>query len=191
VLINVDTQVDLSSRQPALSDGVINLRPWAYGDLGCVREASVEGIVPEGTTVPVDYSETAGREFVERQWSRTSSGQGWSLAIANAATDEALGCAVLLLRRQAQVAGIGYWLMPAARGFGYAARAVSMLTDWGLGAGGLERIEAWVEPVNVASASVLERCGYQCEGRLRSFLSFPTRRADALVFSRIRTAQQI
>jgi ribosomal-protein-alanine N-acetyltransferase len=173
-----------------LNDGVVRLRPWAYGDLGCVREASVEGIIPEGTTVPVDYSEAAGREFVERQWGRTNSGQGWSLVIASAATGQALGCAVLLLRRRAEVAGIGYWLVPAARGSGHASRAVSMLTGWGLSAGGMERIEAWVEPANFASARLLERCGYMYEGRLRSFIAFPTRRADALVFSRIRADQQ-
>ena len=50
---------------------------------------------------------------------------------------------------------------------------------------GLARVEAWVEPGNSASRRVLTTAGFVCEGTLRSFLSFPTRRADALVFSRI------
>jgi RimJ/RimL family protein N-acetyltransferase len=49
---------------------------------------------------------------------------------------------------------------------------------------GLARVEAWVEPGNSASRRVLITAGFVCEGTLRSFLSFPTRRADALVFSR-------
>lgn len=93
---------------------------------------------------------------------------------------------VLMLRPEAGVAGMGYWLTPQPRGRGYATRAVGLLTAWGLGAQGLDRIEAWVEPGNDASVRVLSRCGFEYEGRLRSFLRFPTRRTDALVFSRIR-----
>ena len=177
--------MDLAACGPDLTDGVVRLRPWTYGDLGCVRDASKEGKIPKGTTVPVVYTDSAGRAFVERQWSRATDGQGWSLAIASDTSGEAFGCVVLLLRPQAQVAGIGYWLAPKARGFGYARRAVALLTDWGLTRGGLERIEAWVEPDNTASIRVLSGCGYVHEGRLRSFLSFPSRRADALVLSRI------
>lgn len=179
--------MNLNRLGTALDDGVVRLRPWTHSDLGCVREASLDPGIPEGTTVPAQYSDIAGREFVERQWGRTETGQGWSLAIAEATTDEALGCAVLMLRPQAGVAGIGYWLVPRARGLRYGSRAVALLTTWGLTEGGMERIEAWVEPDNVASARLLEGCGYVREGRLRSFLSFPSRRADALVFSRLRT----
>jgi ribosomal-protein-alanine N-acetyltransferase len=107
------------------------------------------------------------------------------LAIGDARTAEALGCVVLMLRPQMGVAGIGYWLIPEARNRGLATRAVGLLTTWGLGAGGLDRIEAWVEPGNDASVWVLSRCGFEYEGRLRSFFRFPTRHADALVFSRI------
>jgi RimJ/RimL family protein N-acetyltransferase len=57
---------------------------------------------------------------------------------------------VLVLRPQALVAGLGYWLIPSPRGLGYASRAVTLLTDGGLfpDGGGFERIEAWVEPNN-------------------------------------------
>ncbi|MEV4280783.1 GNAT family N-acetyltransferase [Actinoplanes xinjiangensis] len=173
--------------RPDLDDGVVRLRRWALDDLACVRAASREGIIPEGTTVPAAYTDEAGRQFIERQWHRTTDGQGWSSAIASVETGEALGCAVLLLRPQDGVAGIGYWLVPAARGLGYASRAVALLTGWALAGDGaaLTRVEAWVEPGNVASSRVLESCGYHLEGRLRSFLALPSRRADVLVYSRI------
>lgn len=80
---------------------------------------------------------------------------------------------------------MGYWLVPEARNRGFATTAVGLLAAWGLEAGGLDRIEAWVEPGNDASVRVLARCGFEYEGRLRSFLKLPSRRADALVFSRI------
>lgn len=178
----------LSNPNPNLTDGIVVLRPWSVADLECLREASGEGRIPEGTSVPEWFTEEGGRAWIRRQQGRARAGQGWSLAIGDARTAEALGCAVLMLRPQAGVAGIGYWLVPEARNRGYATRAVGMLTLWGLEAQGLARVEAWVEPANDASARVLSRCGFEYEGRLRSFLRFPTRRADALVFSRIRAS---
>lgn len=176
----------LDDPHPDLTDGTILLRRWTVADLGCVRAASEEGRVPEFTSVPERFTEEAGRAWIERQWERTRTGRGWSLGVCDAHTAEALGCVTLTLRPRAGVAGIGYWLVPEARGLGYATRAVTLLSAWGLEVQGLERVEAWVEPGNGASARVLSRCGFAYEGRLRSFLRFPTRRADALVFSRVR-----
>ncbi|MFD0772452.1 GNAT family N-acetyltransferase [Streptomonospora algeriensis] len=174
--------------EPVLEDGTVRLRRWAATDLSCVKAASDEGVIPGGTTVPVVFTEEAGREWIERQHSRTGRGQGWSLAVTEISRGQAVGCAVLLLRPQEGVAGLGYWIAPEARGRGVASRAVALLTEWGLREPGLARVEAWVEPGNAASTGVLSRCGFEYEGRLRLFLSFPTRRADAWVFSRIGAA---
>ena len=91
----------------------------------------------------------------------------------------------MMLRPQHGVAGVGYWVVPSHRGYGHASRAVGLVSQWALSNVGLARVEAWVEPGNSASRRVLTTAGFVCEGTLRSFLSFPTRRADALVFSRI------
>lgn len=58
------------------------------------------------------------------------------------------------------------------------------MTEWGLGM--FDRIEAWVEPANEASRGVLTVNGFQWEGLLRSFLVLGSRRADVLVYSRVR-----
>jgi ribosomal-protein-alanine N-acetyltransferase len=177
--------VNLTAPDPPLADHLVRLRPWGFDDLPCVREAGQDTAITEATTVPSDYTHQVGRAFIERQWSRSREGQGWSLAITSVSDDLARGCVALLLRPQPGVAGLGYWLTPSARGAGYASHAVALLTDWALGTAGLHRVEAWVEPGNVSSVRLLTRCGYLPEGRLRSFLVFPTRRSDALVFSRV------
>lgn len=174
---------------PDLTDGTVVLRRWTIADLECIRAASGEGRIQEATSVPKRFTEEDGKVWIRRQRERTREGQGWSLAIGDARTAEAFGCVVLMLRPEAGVAGIGYWLIPGARNRGYATRAVGLLTTWGLEAEGLDRIEAWVEPGNRPSFRVLSRCGFEYEGRLRSFLQFPTRRTDALVFSRIRGSE--
>jgi [ribosomal protein S5]-alanine N-acetyltransferase len=170
---------------PELTDGIVRLRPWNVRDLGCVEAASTVARISEATTVPVPYTHAEGEAFIRRQLARTSDGQGWSLAITDGASGDALGCAALLLRPQPGVAGIGFWLVPAARGRGVATRAVGLLTGWGLATAGLDRIEAWVEPDNDPSVAVLRRCGFRHEGRLRSLLTYSSRRADALVFARL------
>ncbi|WFE42788.1 GNAT family protein [Micromonospora sp. WMMD998] len=123
---------------------------------------------------------------MRRQWSRADSGAGVSLAIADQVTGQAIGSIVLMLRPQPGVVGFGYWVIPSMRGRGIATRAVMLASAWALDVAGIERVEAWVEPDNRASQRVLAAAGFAQEGVLRSFLAFPGRRADAVVFSRIR-----
>ncbi|GAA4936948.1 GNAT family N-acetyltransferase [Actinoplanes utahensis] len=170
---------------PPLHDGTVRVRPWRDTDLACVEQAAQDHRIPQGTTVPARYTTEAGLAYIARQHARFTSGEGIALAIADQRTDQAVGHINLMLRPQPGVAGIGYWIVPAARRQGIAARAVSLATTWGLGAGGFARIEAWVEPDNHASRRVLETNGYLREGLLRSFFTIGTRRADMLVYSRI------
>jgi [ribosomal protein S5]-alanine N-acetyltransferase len=180
-----DAHVGLAWPDTDLTDGVVRLRAWSEDDLATVETASADPRIPETTTVPAVYTRPEGEAFVRRQRARTAAGEGWSFAVADARDDEAVGCGVLLLRPQPGVAGIGYWLLPAARGRGLATRAVGLLTDWGLAAAGVVRVEAWVVPGDVASIGVLTRCGFRHEGRLRSFLLLGSHRTDALVFARL------
>jgi [ribosomal protein S5]-alanine N-acetyltransferase len=154
-------------------------------DLDCVRAASREKRSTESTSVPAMFTAPEGRAWISRQLQRSFDSQGWSLAITEACSGRSVGCIVLLHRPQPGVTGIGYWLIPEARRRSYAARAVDLVTSWALGTGRLARVEAWVEPDNDPSIAVLDRCGFECEERLRSFLALKSRRTDALVFSRV------
>jgi ribosomal-protein-alanine N-acetyltransferase len=59
----------------------------------------------------------------------------------------------------------GYWLGRAYWGRGIATEAARMLSDLALESGDLRRLEATVFAPNVASARVLEKCGFTLEGR--------------------------
>jgi len=181
--------VAFSYPDPELSDDVVRLRCWDEGDLDCVKEASADPRIPQGTTIPPVFTAELGLAFIQRQWSRSETGEGLSLAVADAGTDEARGVAVLLVRPQPGVVGIGYWVVPPARGRGLGTHAVGLLSHWALAEAGIARVEAWVEPENTASQRVLEGAGFRREGVLRSFLSHAERRADAVVFSR--TAEDV
>lgn len=108
----------LTYPDPNLMDDVIRLRQWRESDIDCIRQAATDPGIPEGTTVPALYTPEAAREFIKRQWRRGEAGEGLSLAIADVASDEALGLFWLGVRPQSGVIGIGYWVVPSARGRG-------------------------------------------------------------------------
>lgn len=169
--------------EPALADKKVVLRPWADSDLSCVEEASRDPEIPTGTTVPRTYTAAEGLAFIARQHTRLTAGEGLALAIAEAGSKKAIGHINLLRRPQKGVVGIGYWLIESARGCNLGFHAVRLLSQWGLRKVQLDRIEALVEPSNVASVRLLEKVGFKREGLLRSYLAFDTRRADVFIYS--------
>ena len=170
--------------EPPLEDGVVRLRRWERRDLPCVRAATEDPRIPQRTTVPPEYSDAEGFAFIERQWRRQSEGEGLSLAIERVETQTAVGLVVLLFRREPAVVGLGYWVIPAERGRRFARRAVALLAPWALHLGSVNRVEAIVEPDNVASRRTVEGAGFQPEGVLRSYLDG---RLDVVMYSLIRT----
>jgi RimJ/RimL family protein N-acetyltransferase len=71
------------------------------------------------------------------------------------------------LAQDAAVATIGYTIAPEHQGLGYATEAVGALVDR-LVADGVHRVTASLDPDNLASARVLERCGFRYTGTARA-----------------------
>jgi RimJ/RimL family protein N-acetyltransferase len=169
------------------------LRRWTYDDAASAAEGKgVDG--------------KSALAWIEAVLQREAEDAGLALAIADAGSDEALGCISLNPRPrpgvaaaggapdgrlafevQAGTAGIGYWVLPRARRRGLATTAVRLLTRWAIADAGLRRIEALVEPGNRASLRVLERSSFRREGLLRDLLEIGDggRRADAYIYSLI------
>jgi [ribosomal protein S5]-alanine N-acetyltransferase len=101
---------------------------------------------------------------------------------------EAIGC--IGLQRQHDVhrltAEVGYWLGEPYWGRGIATRALHAFSDWLLATTPLQRLYACVFESNPASARVLEKAGYVCEGRLRRAVIKEGRVLDQLVYARLR-----
>ena len=80
-------------------------------------------------------------------------------------------------------AEIGYWLGEAFWGRGVMTEAVRALTQWAFDNFNLSRIYAGVLEWNPASIRVLEKAGYQFEGRLRKAVVKQDLVMDELVYS--------
>ncbi len=83
-------------------------------------------------------------------------------------------------------AELGYWLGEQAWGRGIMTEAVAAFVPWAFERYSLTRIYAHVFDFNVASARVLEKAGFICEGRLRKAVIKDGRVLDQLMYARIR-----
>ena len=76
-------------------------------------------------------------------------------------------CTLFNLVEQCRRAEIGYGLAFAAWGRGYMHEALSALLEFGFSELALNRVEADIDPRNLASDRSLERLGFKKEGHLR------------------------
>ena len=83
-------------------------------------------------------------------------------------------------------AEIGYWLGEPHWGRGLMSAAVGAFVPWAFARFNLARIHANVFAFNTASARVLEKAGFQLEGRLRQSAFKDGRLIDPLLYARVR-----
>ena len=132
--------------------------------------------------MPATFTVAAAEAYLERQHQRLRDGRGWSFAIAERETDRAVGGAGLWLDIR-PVATAGYAVAPPYRGHGYAAAALRALTDFAWTRPGLDRVELFIEPANLASIAVAHGCDYAAAGLVPKHTEIGGVRRDMLRFT--------
>lgn len=112
-------------------------------------------------------------------------GQGFLCWAITAGDDTALGW-VILIDGKPDVKEIGYILRRDRWGGGIAREAVARVIDHGFGEMGLRRIFADSDPENAGSIALLERLGFQREGRLRGEWETHIGVRDSLIYGLLR-----
>ena len=108
------------------------LRIYSLNDLELIRGASKDTIIPLITSIPSNFSKTAGEEFIKRQWSRFDNKIGYAFVIAQKSDNEAIGAIYLGLENITEGrASIGYWLLRSKRGKNIAAIALKKPSSMG------------------------------------------------------------
>lgn len=170
---------------PLRSDQVL-LRPWSSDDLPVLvatgQDLSVARWFP---VIPYPYTERDAIDWLRSEETARQAGKGITFAMVHTNSGEVLGGISLgnidaLLR----TASIGYWLGAHARGHGHMTPTVRLVAAWAFETLGLARLEGTVDPENLASQRVAERCGFRREGCLRSstIIRHTGERRDALVY---------
>jgi len=107
-------------------------------------------------------------ERVARNLTTSASGQDQICVLELRETGEALGeCVLFHANEQCRRAEIGFSLRRKYWSGGYMREAASAVIDHAFGTLRLNRLEADIDPRNVASARLLERLGFAREGVLR------------------------
>lgn len=173
-------------RQPLLDAPPYRSRPFERRDAPLIQRAAGDPLIPLITTVPAIGSPASAVEFIERQHQRLLDRSGYSFAISDAGTDQALGQIGLWLKDSPQGrASIGYWIDPHQRKRGVVSTALDALSRWGLALPGIHRLELYVEPWNEGSWRAAQRCGYVREGLMRSWEDVGGQRRDMYMYSRL------
>ncbi|WP_315095287.1 GNAT family N-acetyltransferase [uncultured Cellulomonas sp.] len=172
---------------PTLVGDAVRLRAFCADDVPAVREAASDPHIPLITSVPALGDDAECLAFVARQADRLATGTGYPFAIADRTSDVAVGHVYLGLRDlDLGRATVGYWVVRSQRGRGLAGDAVRTVAGWALTLPGVERLELYVEPWNVASSRTAAGAGFACEGLLRSWQSVGGERRDMEMWSRSR-----
>lgn len=189
-----------SSDQPRPESGSAVLRPFCSDDLPVVEDGATDRYVRLITGLEA-HDRSGARAYLERQSWRQERGLGFSFAIADATTCEAVGQIGLWLRAQAPDgatgyreeahgrAAIGYWVAPSRRRRGYATDALRAISDWALGLPEVYRLELFIEPWNEGSWRAAEAAAFEREGLLRSWQAIGGERRDMFAYSRLRLAR--
>jgi RimJ/RimL family protein N-acetyltransferase len=171
---------------PALSDGVVSVRPMAADDWPTVL---ADGSNPESVAWGFDgrpVSEAAARQRAAGAALDRLVGRHAELVICDAATGT--GAGILTLRQVGPpgVVALGYGIVPQFRGRRFTARALRLISDWALDATAV-RLELGCKVDNVASARSAEAAGFTVDARYPSRLRNPDGSySDEVGFSKVR-----
>lgn len=139
--------------------------------------------------LPRPYLRSHAVAFVRQKRNQFRKRESLGLAITLGSDGSLVGMTELsrltLTDRHAE---LGYWIVPAHRGKGYATEAARAMCDVGFNTLRLHRIEARAFARNSASIHVLEKAGLRQEGRSRERVLFGHRWLDVVWLARLAPA---
>lgn len=174
------------SEFPDLQTERMNLRAVHPGDVQAFHALMS---IPEVTRLS-NWPDTPGlgqcADFISRMADAFPSGNGCSWAMEDRESGRLIGAVRFnYFIRDWFCGGVGYEIHPDYWGKGWMTEALRSVIACGDGQFGLNRIEAWTLRENVASARVLEKCGFRFEGTLRQRAHFKGRFHDLRWFGRV------
>ncbi len=161
---------------PLLRGGGLYLRPAQSDDYlawSTLRESSREFLTPWEPVWPADdLTRGAFRRRLRRQADEIVRDESFPFLIFQEGSNILMGGLTIggIRRGVSQSATLGYWMGAPHAGKGHMTRAVAVAIAFGFSTLRLHRLEAACIPANIASATLLERNGFQREGFARAYL---------------------
>ncbi|HSW43118.1 MAG TPA: GNAT family protein [Patescibacteria group bacterium] len=169
--------------EPPLADEVVLLRLPCAADVDAIAAACADPEIARWIPVPVPYSRSDARAFLDEAAAGWSAGTDLTFVIEERASATLAGMIDLRRGDAPGRASVGYWLAPGGRGRGLATRAVRLVAAWAFADRTLQRLELLTMVGNDPSGRVALRAGFRRGGILRQYLPFRGRAVDAVMYS--------
>lgn len=156
-------EAGLLPQRSTLTDGVIALREPSLDDVADYARSATDLTIIEFTHVRLDLGRDGATRFVVGARDEWEAGTKARFAVCPADSMSRLLGSISLVNIDwaNRSAELGYWLLPEARGQGYATRAVRLVQRWAFDVVGLARLDAQVFDGNEASRHILEASGFK------------------------------
>ncbi|HEX8269490.1 MAG TPA: GNAT family N-acetyltransferase [Flavobacterium sp.] len=153
---------------PELQTTRLKLRRLKASDAVDIIALRGNPIIMEFIPRPLVQSHAEALEFIEMINTKIDNMEGINWAITLHDSDKVIGMiGQYRLKPEHHRAEIGYMLLGEFTGQGIAGEAVHAVLDYSFSVMKLHSVEAVIIPANLASASVLEKNGFVCEGRFK------------------------
>ena len=170
-----------------LSDGIVDLRPYEFGDENELHKAVQESLPelnPWMSWATPAYTKDIARSFIaitRAEWSR---GTLYSFAIVDTKSGEFLGgCGLSHIHPVYKFCNLGYWIRTSQHKRGFAGRAAKLAAQYAFERVKLIRAEIVIAAGNEDSRRVAEKIGAHYEGILLNRMTVRENIYDAHMFS--------
>jgi ribosomal-protein-alanine N-acetyltransferase len=172
---------------PVIQTGDLVLRPIEDRDTAALFRLFSDEEVTRFMDIEAFVNVSEAIQLLEffRQSLEKEEGMRWAITMAG--KDELIGtCGYHKISKTHFKAEIGYDLLPLYWGQGIMIAAINGILSYAYEELQFNRIEAFVDPANMASAKLLRRLGFEYEGFLRDAFFEKGNFVDAELYSRLR-----
>jgi RimJ/RimL family protein N-acetyltransferase len=170
-----------------LTDGVINLRPFEFGEENSLHQAvheSLSELAPWMSWANENYTVETALNFITVTRAYWSNGSLYAFAIIDAQTGALIGgCSLSHLHPVYHFCNLGYWVRASRQREGIAGRATQLAARFAFEKIKLIRAEIVIAVGNKPSKRVAEKVGAHYEGILLNRMVVGTQVYDAHMFS--------
>lgn len=128
------------------------------------------------------------RDYVEEMLKRESAGTHLYASIVLKSSQKIIGTAMIVnFDKKANHAEVGYVFHKDFWGKGYGTEAVVLMSSFAFNELKLHKLHACIVDANIGSSRVLEKNGFELEGRLKDYFYIDDKYFDEIIYGKLKT----
>ncbi|AJH15693.1 GNAT family N-acetyltransferase [Myroides profundi] len=180
-MLNIDLTIF-----PILETERLILRRLDINDLNTMYTMRTDPEVMKYIPIPITQSEEEIKQYIHSIDERMAAKEcvNWAITLKEEGT--MIGTiGFYRMKLEHYRAETGYMSLPKFNGKGYITEALQAIVHYGFSTMKLHSIEALLDPENIGSMKVLEKCGFIKEGHLKENWFFDGQFLDTVIYSKL------